>query len=165
MDEQVDLITGFVFPKFVPENGAAYFEALAAYNRSKPPSAPTLYGMPILETASVIYQETRVQTLLHIKSILDAYKDYVLNVRIGATDFSSLFGLRRSPDMTIYDIIPIRDCMSDIINIFGRIGDAYVISGPVWEYFSNRERVLKPQLRQTPFEESLGRPEESFGWI
>lgn len=32
----------------------------------------------------------------------------------------------------------------------------YVISGPVWEYFANGERVLKPMLRQSPFEEALG---------
>ncbi|MDP4127851.1 MAG: HpcH/HpaI aldolase/citrate lyase family protein, partial [Bacillota bacterium] len=29
----------------------------------------------------------------------------------------------------------------------------YVISGPVWEYFTNGGRVLKPQLRKSPFEE------------
>jgi hypothetical protein len=32
----------------------------------------------------------------------------------------------------------------------------YVISGPVWEYFKS-DRVFKPQLRQTPFEESMGK--------
>lgn len=156
LDEQIRLVTGFVFPKFTEENGENYFYALEEYNRTKPQGYPNLYGMPILESATVLYRETRMEALLGIKHILDRYHRYVLNVRIGATDFSSLFGLRRSPDMTIYDIAPIRDCISDIINVFGRMNQPYVISGPVWEYFASRERVLKPQLRQTLFEESLG---------
>lgn len=155
-EQLITHITGFVLPKFTPENGEAYFYEIASYNKTRGESSPVLYGMPILETASVIYRESRVETLLGIKRILDKYQTYVLNVRIGATDFSSLFGLRRSPDMTIYEIAPIRDTIADIINIFGRVDSGYVISGPVWEYFSNRERVLKPQLRITPFEEALG---------
>jgi citrate lyase beta subunit len=157
MEDNITLVTGFVLPKFTPDNGPIYFDTITTYNRNKNPSAPTLYGLPILETATVIYKETRVETLLGVKKILDTNEKYVLNVRIGATDFSSLFGLRRSPDMTIYDIAPIRDCIADIINIFGRMQSPYVISGPVWEYFSSRERVLKPQLRETIFEENLGR--------
>lgn len=156
LDEKMKLITGFMLPKFDPEQGLQYFQAIARYNQEKDLSAPVLYGLPILETAAVIYRETRIEHLLAIKKILDMYKRYVLNVRIGATDFSSLFGLRRSPDMTIYDIAPIRDCISDIINLFGRMDSPYVISGPVWEYFANGERVLKPMLRQSPFEEALG---------
>jgi hypothetical protein len=115
-----------------------YFEILENYNDEKPSSAPMLYGLPILESGPVIYKESRTHTLQTIKEILEQYKNLVLNVRIGATDFSSLFGLRRSPDMTIYDITPIRDCVADIINIFGRVDASYVISGPVWEYFPSK---------------------------
>ena len=158
MEETKSLITGFVLPKFTQENGWTYFEEIAQYNKYRAASASVLYGLPILESASVIYRESRVETLLEIKKILETYRQYVLNVRIGATDFSSLFGLRRSPDSTIYDISPIRDCMADIINIFGRVDTGHVISGPVWEYFSNREKCLNPQLRLTPFEEALGKP-------
>lgn len=158
LEDKIGFVCGFALPKFAPQEGAEYFEAIAAYNRAKNAALPTLYGMPILETASILYKETRMETLYEIKRLLDAYSDCVLNVRIGATDFSSLFGLRRSPEMTIYDIAPIRDCIGDILNLFGRMDSPYVISGPVWEYFSGRDRVLKPQLRQTPFEETFGRP-------
>ncbi|XMB28903.1 HpcH/HpaI aldolase/citrate lyase family protein [Paenibacillus sp. BR2-3] len=152
------ILTGFVFPKFSVENGVEYFEILADYNNSRSYSAPVLYGMPILESASIIYRESRLESLLSIRGLLSEYRDYVLNVRIGATDFSSLFGLRRSPDISIYDLTPIRDCMADIINVFGRIDGGYVISGPVWEYFANKgHRVLRPQLRQTPFEDTYGK--------
>ncbi|MBP2000842.1 citrate lyase beta subunit [Paenibacillus shirakamiensis] len=155
LGESIAVITGFTLPKFSMENGKQYFEIISSYNMKKPSSFPTLYGMPILETADVIYLESRTDTLLNIKSLLHEYKDFVLNVRIGATDFSSLFGLRRSPDMTIYDISVIRDCIADIVNMFGRFQDHFVISGPVWEYFKS-DRVLKPQLRQTPFEDAAG---------
>ncbi len=138
----ITMLTGFVFPKFSAENGVDFFEAIADYNSSRSYSAPVLYGMPILESASIIYRESRLDSLLAIRNLLGDYRDYVLNVRIGATDFSSLFGLRRSPDISIYDLTPIRDCMADIINVFGRVEEGYVISGPVWEYFGNKGRVV-----------------------
>ncbi|WP_028608749.1 HpcH/HpaI aldolase/citrate lyase family protein [Paenibacillus harenae] len=154
--EEIVYITGFVFPKFNVETGGEYFRILAEYNQRNRTARGALYGMPILESAEVIYRERRLDTLLGISELLRSYKEYVLNVRIGATDFSSLFGLRRSPDHTIYDIGVIRDCIADIVNVFGRMDNHYVISGPVWEYFKS-ERVFKPQLRQTPFEESMGK--------
>lgn len=151
----VTRLTGLVFPKFDASTGERYLKILRDYNESRPSDSPVLYGMPILESAEVIYAETRKRTLLGIKALLDQYREYILNVRIGATDFSSLFGLRRKPDMTIYDIGVIRDCVADIVNLFGRAGSGYVISGPVWEYFKS-DRVLKPQLRETPFQETAG---------
>ncbi|MDY7992828.1 HpcH/HpaI aldolase/citrate lyase family protein [Paenibacillus polymyxa] len=164
LGESLSLLTGFVLPKFSSDNGRAYFALIAEYNRNMHTGAgnesnmPVLYGLPILESSKIIYRETRWNQLLSIKEILDEYQEYVLNVRIGATDFSSLYGLRRSPDITIYEIAVIRDCIADIINLFGRVGSNYVISGPVWEYFSHRERVFKPQLRVSPFEDALGKP-------
>ncbi|ARU60341.1 citrate lyase subunit beta [Tumebacillus avium] len=136
--ERIVLITGFFFPKFTAENGEHYFRILTAYHQHKAPHAPVLYGSPILESREIMYLEMRPQALLDIKAILDRYKKHVLNVRIGATDFSGLFGVRRSVHHTIYDITTIRSCISDILNILGRSEDGYVISGPVWEYFSRQ---------------------------
>ena len=156
LGEAVIRLTGLVFPKFDVPLGERYLELLHTYNETRSAGSPVLYGMPILESPEIIYAETRRETLLGIKRLLDRHRPYILNVRIGATDFSSLFGLRRKPDMTIYDIGVIRDCVADIVNLFGRAHDGYVISGPVWEYFKS-ERVLKPQLRETPFQETAGR--------
>lgn len=153
LQEDLICLTGFVFPKFSSLNAEEYFEALQAYNHSVP---YPVYGMPILESANIVYRETRTTELLSIKKVLDQYRDIVLNVRIGATDFSSLFGLRRGPDVSIYDISTIRDCIGDIVNLFTRQGSDHVVSGPVWEYFSNGDRLLKPQLRQSLFETKLG---------
>lgn len=156
LEPSLDLVTGFVIPKFNVEVGVKYFEIIHSYNEQKPTNFPTLYAMPILETAEVIFKESRYSTLFEIKELLSEYREFVLNVRIGATDFSSLFGLRRSPDMTIYDIGVIRDCIADIVNIFGRAHDQYVISGPVWEYFQN-DRGSKPHLRAATFEDIGGK--------
>ncbi|WP_103042214.1 HpcH/HpaI aldolase/citrate lyase family protein [Paenibacillus polymyxa] len=164
LGETLALLTGFVLPKFSSDNGRAYFAIIAEYNRTMHTGAgdasrtPVLYGLPILESSKIIYRETRWKELLAIKEILDEVQEYVLNVRIGATDFSSLYGLRRSPDITIYEIAVIRDCIADIINLFGRVDSDYVVSGPVWEYFSHRERIFKPQLRVSPFEDAFGKP-------
>ncbi|MBE7897705.1 HpcH/HpaI aldolase/citrate lyase family protein [Paenibacillus polymyxa] len=164
LGETLELLTGFVLPKFSSDNGRAYFALITEYNRTMHTGAgdasrtPVLYGLPILESSKIIYRETRWKELLAIKEILDEVQEYVLNVRIGATDFSSLYGLRRSPDITIYEIAVIRDCIADIINLFGRVDSDYVISGPVWEYFSHRERIFKPQLRVSPFEDAFGKP-------
>ncbi|PWK13099.1 HpcH/HpaI aldolase/citrate lyase family protein [Tumebacillus permanentifrigoris] len=137
LGEHVMWITGFFFPKFTPHNGWDYFRRLDDYNLHKAERAPVLYGSPILESAEVIYAEQRIETLMAIRAILQHFRAYVLTVRIGATDFSSLFGVRRSVDHTIYDILTIRSCIADILNVMGRVEDHFVISGPVWEYFSH----------------------------
>ncbi|MDR6554134.1 HpcH/HpaI aldolase/citrate lyase family protein [Paenibacillus qinlingensis] len=146
LEDHVALLTGIVFPKFTADNGEAYFQILEDYNDEKAEAAPTLYGLPILETGAIIYKESRTSTLLSINEIIEKYKHLVLNIRIGATDFSSLFGLRRSPERTIYDIVPIRDCVADILNIFGRMEASNVISGPVWEYFPTKGLINEVML-------------------
>jgi citrate lyase beta subunit len=149
--ENGSMLTGFVFPKFTVDNGWAYFDTLAEINHCH---AKPFYGMPILESPEVIYVESRHKNLLAIKSLLDHYRQLVLNVRFGATDISGLFCLRRSPDMTIYDIGVIASCITDIINVFTRPDCSYIMPGPVWEFYSS-ERVLKPQLRQGIFTDHL----------
>ena len=154
----LNLLTGVVIPKFSTENGRDILEMVRAIHTETHP----FYVMPILESASVIQKETRMEELLKIKHLLDQHRDYILNVRIGATDFCGLYGIRRNMDTTVYDIAVLRDCISDIINVFQRFDSPYVVSGPVWEYFSAKKRILKPQLRQTPFRERYG--EEGLKW-
>lgn len=147
------VLTGFVFPKFDLSSGRKYFEHLWETNRQL---GKTLYGMPIIESPGFINLETRVDLLLRVKELLDSYRELVLNIRMGATDLSGIYGLRRSPELTIYDISVIRDFISALVNIFGRPQDKYVLSGPVWEYFPTGERLFKPKLRQSSFNEQFG---------
>ncbi|MBR2592374.1 MAG: HpcH/HpaI aldolase/citrate lyase family protein, partial [Oscillospiraceae bacterium] len=129
--EHVKLITGFNFPKFNTENGEAYMSHLEELNRK---FGEIIYGMPIIEDSRVAFKETRMDELVGIKRILDSHRELVLNVRVGGTDFSSCFGVRRGIAYTIYDIMTVRDCLMDILNVFTRNND-YTVSGPVWEYF------------------------------
>lgn len=149
LGKKQEILTGYVFPKFTAEQGSRYFELL---EQTILENDLILYGMPILESREVLYKESRLEALLDIKAVLHQYRARVLNVRIGATDFCGIYGIRRRMDSTIYDISVIRDCIADIVNILGREEDGFIISGPVWEYFNN-QRVLKPALRVTPFSE------------
>ncbi|MER2060558.1 MAG: HpcH/HpaI aldolase/citrate lyase family protein [Niallia sp.] len=153
LGEKKDLLTGIVIPKFEAVEGEVILKELAKYNVL----GYSLYAMPILETKKIIEKETRMDELLSIKKVLDNYKHLILNVRIGATDFCGLYGIRRNAETTVYDVAIIRDCISDIVNVFTRVDSAYVVSGPVWEYFTTKERVLIPQLRETPFRKRYGK--------
>lgn len=129
---QAKVLTGFVFPKFSSRNGHEYFRCLESLNSNL---NVLMYGMPILEGEMIAFAETRIDELKQIKQLLALYKNIVLNIRVGGTDFSSIFGVRRGIDYSIYDILTVRDCLSDILNFFNREGDACIISAPVWEYF------------------------------
>lgn len=134
-------LCGFIIPKFRADSGEKYFSVVKSYNIS---NHRNLYLMPIIETPEVILKSTRITELLYIKSLLDTYKDLVLNVRIGGTDFSGIYSLRRGYNFTIYDLSVIKDCITDIINIFQI--DGYVISAPVNEYFN-----IKTNLEESGF--------------
>lgn len=129
--KQVHFITAFNFPKFTRDNGEAYFARLEALNER---FGEVIYGMPILEAKEMAYLESRIPELMGVKEILDRHRQLVLNVRVGGTDWSSVFGVRRGINYTIYDIMTVRDCLKDVLNVFARHND-YSVSGPVWEYF------------------------------
>ena len=125
------VLAGIVFPKFSSKNGDAYFSRLKELNTQL---NDIIYAMPLLEGREIAFKESRESELKLVRSIIDRYREVTLNIRVGATDFSSCFGVRRGIDYTIYDILTVRDCLKDILNVFSRDND-YVISGPVWEYF------------------------------
>ena len=149
--EHIKLICAFNFPKFNAGNGEAYYSHLNELNQK---FGEIVYGMPIIEDRVVAFKETRIQELFRIKEILDSYRELVLNVRVGGTDFSSCFGVRRSIYHTIYDIIAVNDCLLDILNIFTRDND-YTVSGPVWEYFRASKNMMFTDLPKYDFHKSL----------
>ncbi len=140
--EQLTMLCGFNFPKFNPDNGDWYFTTL---ERLSATHQEVLYGMPILEDDTIIYKETRFESLEKIQKILDKYHQYVLNIRVGGTDFSSLYGLRRNKYTTIYQVHVVQDCLMDILNFFLRSQKGYVVSGPVWEFFSWEKDSIENQ--------------------
>ena len=150
--EHVHLVTAINFPKFNTDSASGYLEHLREINAK---FGEKIYGMPIIEDRRVAMKETRMDELLGIKHELDACKDLVLNVRVGATDFSSCFGARRDINYTIYDIMTVRDILTDILNMFTRDND-YTVSGPVWEYFRiNKSMKFAERLPKVDVSESL----------
>ena len=129
--KQASVLTGFNFPKFNSKNALDTMRTLVAVNNRH---GVVLYGMPILEGPEVAFPELRGQELLLLRNILEPYKNLILNIRVGGTDMSSLFGVRRGINSTVYDIMPVRDALSDVLNFFNRYND-YCVSAAVWEYF------------------------------
>ncbi|MEW2284484.1 HpcH/HpaI aldolase/citrate lyase family protein [Streptomyces sp. NPDC047841] len=145
----VRLLSGFVLPKFTEERGIPFLEALTAAENS---SGRRLFAMPVLESPELLYRESRVETLEGISRAVGKYRDRVLALRLGVTDFCSSYGLRRAPDMTAYDVQIVASVIADVVNMLGRAdGTGFTVTGPVWEYFRVSERMFKPQLRQSPF--------------
>ncbi|MEV5309286.1 MULTISPECIES: HpcH/HpaI aldolase/citrate lyase family protein [unclassified Streptomyces] len=152
----VRLLSGFVLPKFTEERGIPFLEAVAAADTA---SGRRLFAMPVLESPELLYRESRVETLEGIFRAVDKYRDRVLALRLGVTDFCSSYGLRRAPDMTAYDVQIVASVIADVVNMLARAdGTGFTVTGPVWEYFRVQERMFKPQLRRSPFLE--GQAEE-----
>lgn len=137
-----EIFTGFIFPKYTVSNAAAYNQEMIRINEM---SDRKIYMMPILESRDIVDFRTRMEILGKIRDQVDAMEDLVLNVRVGGNDFSNEFAARRHYDETIYDILPIAQLLGDILTVFSR---DYVVSGPVWEFFSSDNHEWKRGLMQ-----------------
>lgn len=152
----LDTLRGFVLPKFTATTGPGFLDAVrAASDRSGVP----LLSMPVIESPEVIHLESRAAALGELHTLLQAQRARVLAVRLGATDFSGTYGLRRSGDMTVYDVRLVASVIADVVNVLGRDdGTGFTVTGPVWEYFTSGERIFKPRLRESVFAQH-GAPE------
>ena len=149
LGEDVGVLTGVVVPKFGEDCGPAYLDEVAAVSDR---IGRRLLVMPVLESVEIGFVETRISALLGIRRLLDKYREHVPAVRVGATDLSGAYGLRRGRDFTVWDVRVVADVISAVVNVFGRAdGLGYAVAGPVWEYYSAQERMFKPQLRESPF--------------
>lgn len=143
-----DQLDGIVVPKFTAVSGS-FLDAVATASDA---IGSRLWVMPVIESPEVFGLETRAQALVGARELLRSHRADILAVRIGATDLSSMLGLRRPADITVYDVAPLASVIGDIVNVMGRRdGTGFVVTGPVWEHFDNGERMFKPQLRETPF--------------
>jgi citrate lyase beta subunit len=150
LGDDARVLAGFVLPKFTDDHGPEYLDAVVAAGDQL---GRRLFAMPVIESREIMFVETRTEALHGARMVVDKYRDHVLAVRVGATDLSAAYGLRRSRDLTIYDVRMVADVIADIVNVFGRADTGYIVTGPVWEYFSRSERIFKPQLRESPFVE------------
>ncbi|MCY0957458.1 HpcH/HpaI aldolase/citrate lyase family protein [Streptomyces sp. H27-H5] len=143
-------LAGFVLPKFTESRGTAFLDAVVEAESRHGMSR--LYAMPVLETPDLLHLETRVEALAGISRTVNRHREHVLALRLGVTDFCSAYGLRRTPDMTAYDVQIVAGVIADVVNVLSRAdGTGFTVTGPVWEYFRSQQRLFKPQLRRSPF--------------
>ncbi|MDK2808685.1 MAG: hypothetical protein PWP24_1422 [Clostridiales bacterium] len=126
----IEIITGFIIPKFSLINANEYIHEIIKANEQV---SKKLYIMPIYESSSIIDLRHRIDILYSLKDALSLIHDLVLNIRVGGNDLCHMFGFRRHSDESIHRIRPISNIFSDIITVYGM---DYVVSGPVWEYYS-----------------------------
>jgi citrate lyase beta subunit len=163
LKENIKYITGFNIPKFDKDSCDKYIvEFKEVQDKASNDYNTELYMMPIIENKKAMYKQLRIENLLYVHERLKAVQDNVLNIRVGGADFCSLYGIRRGKKESIYDIGVVRSVLCDIINVFGK---SYVVSGPVWEYFENKEDTdkkqwvsgLKNELRQDKLNGFIGK--------
>lgn len=123
------LLTGFILPKFFRETCPAY----CAVIRDLQAEGLDYQYMPVFEAPSMVPLHTRFPDLAEVKAQLDELRDCILNIRVGGNDLCHVFGLRRDPGHTIYDLRPVADLLSDLLTTFA---PDYLVSGPVWEYYN-----------------------------
>ena len=140
LSDSSQLLSGFILPKFIPENAPFYIEEIQQINKN---NTHKIYMMPILESGELVSFRTRYKTLDKLQELLLSCHEYVLNVRVGGNDLCHLFGVRRNANETIYDIKPIASVLSDIVTYFF---NDFVISAPVWEYFADENDNWKTGL-------------------
>lgn len=140
LNDSTEILTGFIFPKYSLENARRYNDIMKNINMSKD---RVYYMMPILESKDIINFATRKEVLLQIREYVDDVKEYILNIRVGGNDFSNEFAVRRHYDQSIYDIKPIANLLGDILTVFS---GEYILSGPVWEFFSSDNNEWKEGL-------------------
>lgn len=151
--DSYELITGYIIPKFSPENADSYLAQLADQNSG---TGTVKYAMPIYESPAIVDLCTRYDVLYGLKEKLAPVEPWILNLRVGGNDLSHLFGFRRESDESIHQIAPIHDIFTDIITVYGM---DYVISGPVWEYYSgiNWENGLRKEIRDDQLSGFIGK--------
>lgn len=125
------VVTGVIVPKVTLESLRIGLALTENIHRQCP---QPFYLMPILESAELMACSDRISLLQEFRAETDRFYERVLNIRVGATDLSGLYGIRRRRDTPVYQILTVASCIADVVRVFG-MGGRYTVSGPVWEYF------------------------------
>lgn len=133
MKSCISIITGFIIPKFSDTNAESYIHEIIKVNEQM---NKRLYAMPIYESSHIIDLNQRTELLYKLKDLLAPIEELVLNIRVGGNDLCHAFGFRRHSDESIHQIQPVANIFYDLITVYAR---EYVISGPVWEYYSGEQ--------------------------
>ena len=127
--KNIDMIDGFVLPKFDTTNATDYLSIFIEKNN--------FYLMPVLESKD-IFDNSK---MYDIANELLPFKDRILSIRIGGEDILSILNMMRECNKTIYEIMPLYIIISNIINIFRT--NEFNISSPVYACFKNSSFLKK----------------------
>lgn len=130
LGEVFSIVDGVVAPKISPSNLELYLENITKIQSKQ---EKICYFMPILEHRDMLDLRTRVNFLYDVREKLQPVSSIVASVRVGGTDLSHCYHLRRNQDTTIHEIPVISTLFADIMTVFG---EDYLVSGAVWEYYN-----------------------------
>lgn len=131
--DTLGIVAGFNLPKIDTDNIYEYDEFIPAFEEEFTSiHGRPCYVMPILESEKIISKVSRMDELIQVDNVLKKWP--VLNVRVGITDFSNVYGVRRRMENSVYDIRVISECLTDIINVFAK---NYVCSAGIYEYYES----------------------------
>ena len=134
--KELKYCNGIVIPKAEGDTLEDYIKIINRINKKE---NIFLYAIPILESKNAIIQDESINNLLKIKEITDRYKEMILNISTGGTDFSGKYGIRRKVDSDIYQLKVVNQCLTNILNIF-TFESNYIVTAPVWEYFNSKPK-------------------------
>ncbi|WP_170007076.1 HpcH/HpaI aldolase/citrate lyase family protein [Bacillus fonticola] len=127
------VFTGVVYPKWSLEDGEQVLSILSNTN---------WVTMPILESVALTHPLWRDELLHDMNVQLLNAKEQVLAVRVGGTDLSGAYKIRRPNTRTIYDVAVVRDVLTAVLREFRQPTSPFVVTAPVFEHFLSTSRTF-----------------------
>ena len=148
LGDAVDVLTGFVLPKFTGDLGKEFLDALAKASANS--------GAPAARHAGAGVAGARIHARPGCQRCWPTSERCSTTPRARAARSGSApptcRRVRAAPARELHGLgraVLVADAIADIVNVFGRAdGTGYVVTGPVWEHFAGEERMFKPQLRR-----------------
>lgn len=126
--EAMARLDGIVIPKFDAETAASWQSVLDM--------APDVAVMPTLETPALFRESTTFEAL----EAVQALRNPVIALRIGANDLLGSLGIKRQPGQTVYDT-PLRSTLERIITTFRPAG--FELAAPVCDLINEPETLSR----------------------
>ena len=144
----IEKIAGFILPKFSLHNADNYLNLLRKRSFS---------FMPSIEGEELFHH----QKLHELANILVEYKEQIPLVRFGLEDMLSSLGLRRSCEMSVFDLSAPGTVLGNFIATFKSSG--FIVSGGVYPCFKDAEgfiRDVKRDLQEGLFSKTIIHPNQ-----
>ena len=128
----IENITGFILPKFSLCNADVYLELLRKRE---------FFFMPSIEGEELFHH----QKLCELKNMLLEHKEQIPLVRFGLEDMLRSLGLRRSCEMSVFDLSAPSTVLGNFIATFKSSG--FMVSGGVYPCFKDADGFVKDVKR------------------